>query len=282
MDLNLNPGVYKIMTSFNDIIYTNSTVTVLSTLNGKDLVKYYKNESSFDVKVFDKQGNPAINQTIRFNINGVFYTKTTNLEGIASLKINLKQGEYIITSENLANGEKISNNITVLPILINNEDLIMYYKNGSSYSVKVVDGQGKAIANATVKFNINGVFYEKLTNVEGIASLKINLNPGNYTITAIYNGCMVSNLVNVLPTISGEDIIMHYKDGTAYTCKVVNGTGQPLEGVKVTFNINGVFYNKLSDSDGLAKLTINLNPGEYIITSDYNGTLTSNKIKILP
>ena len=34
-------------------------------------------------------------------------------------------------------------------------------------------------------FNINGIFYKKMTNNDGMAELKINLDPGNYIITII-------------------------------------------------------------------------------------------------
>ena len=43
---------------------------------------------------------------------------------------------------------------------------------------------------------------------------------------------------------------------------------------------NGVFYNRTSDSEGYAKLNIRLNPGNYTITSSYNGTDIANEIKI--
>ncbi len=39
--------------------------------------------------------------------------------------------------------------------------MTMDYQAGKNYTVKVVDGQGKALANQTVKININGVIYTK-------------------------------------------------------------------------------------------------------------------------
>ncbi|WP_296885544.1 hypothetical protein, partial [uncultured Methanobrevibacter sp.] len=58
------------------------------------------------------------------------------------------------------------------------------------------------------------------------------------------------------------------------------GEGNPLANTNVTFNINGVFYNRTTDSDGIAKLNIRLMPGEYIITSSYNECYISNKITV--
>ena len=49
---------------------------------------------------------------------------------------------------------------------------------------------------------------------------------------------------------------------------------------KLTFNVNGIFYNRLTDSNGQAALNIRLPPGEYIITSSFNGANIANKITI--
>uniref|UniRef100_UPI00388D9D94 hypothetical protein n=1 Tax=Methanobrevibacter sp. TaxID=66852 RepID=UPI00388D9D94 len=61
---------------------------------------------------------------------------------------------------------------------------------------------------------------------------------------------------------------------------IVNGQGNPVSGVNITFNINGVFYNRPTDENGIARLNINLMPGEYIITSQYGSAMISNKITI--
>ena len=75
---------------------------------------------------------------------------------------------------------------------------------------------------------------------------------------------------------------MTYKDGTQFKAKLVDGQGNPVSGVNLTFNINGVFYNRTTGNDGIAKLNINLMAGEYIITSYYGSFATSNKITIKP
>ena len=52
-------------------------------------------------------------------------------------------------------------------------------------------------------------------------------------------------------------------------------------GAVYKININGVFYDRITDNAGIARLNINLMPGEYIITSMYkNGAAISNKITI--
>ncbi len=70
------------------------------------------------------------------------------------------------------------------------------YLGPESFNATVLDGQGKALANQNVTFNINGVFYTKTTDANGIASLSIRLMAGEYIITSIYDGYATSNKVN--------------------------------------------------------------------------------------
>ena len=55
-----------------------------------------------------------------------------------------------------------------------------------------------------------------------------------------------------------------------------------MEGEKVVFNINGVFYTKATNASGIATLNINLNPGKYIVTAIYKECMVSNNITVLP
>ena len=120
----------------------------------------------------------------------------------------------------------------------------------------------------------------KLYDANGIAKLNINFQPGDYVITSEYKGCVASNNIKVLPILNATDINMKYRDGTQFKATLVDGQGKPYAGQSVTFNINGVFYNRPTDSSGTAKLNINLMPGEYIITSMYNGMAIANTITI--
>ena len=193
--INLNPGNYTIKTSYNNFTVEN-TVTVLPTLIAENLVKYYKNDSQFYISLIDGEGNPVAGVNITMNINGVFYNRTTNENGTAKLNINLPPGEYILTAIDPLTGLQMSYNITVLPTLTAT-DLEMKYKDGSTFNVTVLDGQGNPLANAAVKFNINGVFYTKHTDSKGIAKLNINLMSGKYIITSEYDGLKISNTITI-------------------------------------------------------------------------------------
>ena len=282
MAIGLNAGEYPVVVTYNGTS-VDATVTVLPTVNGTDIIKVFRNATQYWATFRDSQGNYLPEgTTVTFNIHGVMYErKVSGDKGLARLNINLEAGEYIITAMNPVTGDMTANNITVLSRITENADLVKYYRNASQYTVKVLGDDGKAVgAGESVTFNINGVFYTRQTDANGIAKLNINLQPGDYVITAEYKGCVASNNIKVLPVLNATDINMKYRDGTQFKATLVDGQGKPYAYQSVTFNINGVFYNKPTDSSGTAKLNINLMPGEYIITSMYNGMAIANTITI--
>lgn len=285
MNINLAVGKYNITASYaGSSLYGGSSVTnlveVLSTISANDVVKFYRNGTQYYAKFVDGNGNPLINTEVRFNINGVFYTRNTNNSGIANLSIALNPNKYILTAIH-PNGEMSANNITVLST-INGSDITKYFRNGTQFYATFYDAMGNPLINETVRFNINGVIYEKRTNNKGTANLTISLYPGSYILTAYHpNGESHGYNINVLSTlIDNNDITMYYRDGTAFTIKVIDGQGKPLANTTVKFNINGVFYDKVTDENGIAKLGIRLYPNNYIITSSYNGLEVSNNIGV--
>ena len=282
LPINMGPGMYNITSSYPRVNQSiKNTITVLSTIESNDLVKYYKNASQFEVRLLDSNGNHTnSSKKVTFNINGVFYTRQINDDGIARLNINLNPGQYIITTNNPFTGENKSNVVTVLPY-IESHDLVKYYMNDSQFVVRITDEKGNYVgAGEEVTFNINGVFYTRHTNATGHVKLNVNLNPDDYIITTQYGGCSVSNNIKVLSVLNASDLEMSYHDGSKFTVNLLDNAGNPYSNQIVTFNINGVFYNRTTDAYGDAKLNINLQAGEYIITSSYNGSNIANTIII--
>ena len=218
---------------------------------------------------------------MNITINGVTYTKITDSNGSVSIGINLGSGTYdVITTVDNAT---VKSSVTVLSTITGN-DITKYYRNATQYSVQVFDTTGKAVgAGKVVTFNVNGRFYNRTTDANGIATLNINLPQGEYVITAInpVTGEMQSNKITVLPVVAAEDITMKYLDGTQFVATLVDGQGNPYKDQFVTFNVNGILYNRLTDSNGQAALNIRLPPGEYIITSSFNGCNIANKITVI-
>ena len=250
-------------------VYTIDNLPIMT----EDLVKIYKNDSQFEANI------GVANEKVTFEINGMNYTRTSNENGTAIMALNLVPGNYTIKTT--YTGTTVENTITVLPTLIA-ENLVKYYRNASQFFITLIDGEGNPVSGVNITMNINGVFYDRLTNENGTAKLNINLEPGEYILTAIdpLTGLMMSYNITVLPVLSAENMEMKYLDGSTFNATVLDGEGNPLANASVTFNINGVFYTRTTDSNGIARLNIRLMAGEYIITSEYDGMAIANTITI--
>ena len=282
--LNLESGAYPVIVAYNGSasyskISKNITVTINPSIIADDLVKMYKNDTKFSAKFLGSDGKVLANTTVKFNINGVLYTRTTNNDGVGSLAINLRPGEYVLTAYNLVTGEQQGFNITVKSLIVT-QDLTKYYMNASSFQATIYDKNGSLAVGKNVTFNINGVFYTRTADENGVVSLAINLRPGEYIITTIYEELDIGNNVVVLPTLVTSDLNMTYRDGSKFTAQTLDGQGKPLVNQNVTFNVNGRLYFKTTDDNGFASLTINLMSGKYIITSYWNDFQTGNNITI--
>lgn len=270
-------------------IYAEDNATALEDVNidSNDVSMYYKNGTRLNVELSDSSSNPVSDASLRINVNGQNYTRTTNEMGTTSLAINLSPGKYLANIYFLGNDmfapSSKTVNIKVLPTIEGN-DLVKYYKNESQYYATFLDSDGDVLDGVDVKFNINGVFYTRQTNQNGVAKLNINLDAGNYILTA-YNpkdGFAYSNKIKVLPTINSTNLEKIYRDSHQYWVTVKDNGGNLLSYRDVEFNVNGVFYTRQTNKYGNAKLNINLPEGQYIITA-YNtvtGEALSNKIKV--
>ena len=284
MGLNLDSNVYPVTVTYNGSAFyskisKNITVTINSSIIADDLVKMYQNATRFYAKFMGSDGKVLANTQVRFNIHGVLYTKTTNNDGVADLGIMLRPGTYILTAYNPVTGEQQGFNITVKSLIVQN-DLTKYYMNASKFQATIYDKNGSLAVNKNVTFNIHGVFYTRTTDENGVVSLGISLRPGEYVITTMYEGLDLGNTVTVLPTLVTHDLNMKYMDGSNFTAQTLDGQGNPLANQNVSFNVNGVFYHKVTDDNGFASLTIRLMSGKYIITSSWNDFQTGNNITI--
>ncbi|WP_296856243.1 pseudomurein-binding repeat-containing protein [uncultured Methanobrevibacter sp.] len=77
---------------------------------------------------------------------------------------------------------------------------------GDAYSVTLVDNAGNGLANQKITFTLSGKTYTQTTNSKGVASLKIDLNQGTYSVvssyaeSSIYESSKLSNTVTVKDT----------------------------------------------------------------------------------
>lgn len=286
--INLNSGNYTISSFYGgneeySSSSTANTVNVLSTINGKDIEKYYKSNNQYYATFVDGQGNFLKNTPVSFNINGVFYQRKTDENGAARLNINLIPGKYILTAINPINGEMHSNNIIVLPTISAN-DLTMTYKDGSKFCANVLDDEGNPLANSNVKFNVNGVLYDRATDYEGNAYLNINLNIGEYIITATNNKDLsISKMINIK---KGNSIIKANDTHTIpniekyFKVKLSDINNNAIPFATIKFKYNGATATADTNENGEATIPVSFHSeGKYTIEYEFEGNMNYNPYK---
>lgn len=255
-------------------------------LDAPDLKMHYKDGSKFKVTLKDKNKKAIAKVDIDFTVNSKTYSKKTDAKGVALLDINLKSGNYIITTKfaGTSKYEAISkkSNITVKST-IKCSDFTKYYTNKASYYSTFYNQKGRLLKNTTTKFKINNKEYSIKTNDKGVGKLAINLKPGKYSIvlTNPKTSESVSKTVTVKSLIETKDLTISGSGGGKFNAKILNSNGKASPNKKVTFTVNGKSYTKTTNKTGIATLDINLNAGTYKITTEYNGLKNTNKIQII-
>ena len=262
------PGIYNITIqyigneTYNDAVNNMGKLIIVSGLNmtANDVLMHYQDGSRYIVNLTDYEGNPLANETITITLNGQKYTRTTNADGSASMAINLNAGNYTASASYTPKGSTVANTIEnniIILSTVDGNDLVKVFRNDTQYYATFIDKQGKALPkDTTVRFNINGVMYERKVNENGTAKLNINLGAGEYIITATnpVTSEKHSNNITVLSNIQSGDLVKYYKNESQYIVTLLGKDGKTVgAGESITFNINGVFYTRQTNASGQAK-----------------------------
>lgn len=74
---------------------------------------------------------------------------------------------------------------------------------------------------------------------------------------------------------------MTFKDGSTFNAQLLQD-GKPVQNQKLVFNVCNKDYNRKTDENGEAKLTINLNPNKYTIKTTSEDITNTNTIIVKP
>ena len=194
LDMEMSSGTY-LVTVINPATgeYLEKTIKVLHPISGnKDLTMYYGSGKKFTVRILGA-GGVAIGsgKTVTFVINKKTYKVKTNANGYASLKINLKPNKYKITVK--YGKYKVSNKVTVKPVLITKN--INQKSHKVKFTAKLVNSKGKVLSGKKITFKFKNKKYVAKTNSKGIATLKMTLKKGKYSIVSTYGKSKNKNTI---------------------------------------------------------------------------------------
>lgn len=255
------------------------------TLTAPNLKMYYKDGGKFKATLKDKNKKAIPKAKIRITINGKSYDKTTDSNGMASLSINLKSGTYAVLTDFAGTGKYYSNSAkstVTVKSTIKSSDFAKYYKNSAPYSATFYNQKGSVLKNANVKFKINGKTSSIKINNNGIAKLSVDLKPGKYTIylTNPQSSESITKTVTIKSLIETKDLTINEINVGKFNVKILDSDGKASANKKVILKIGNNKYSKTTNKNGVATLDINLDAGNYTITTEYNGLTTKNKIII--
>lgn len=200
----LKKGVYTVKYKFYAEEHykassASSKVVVISTSNPKLTVKSVTNfgygaGTPFKVAV-SAGGVPLIKKAVTFKINNKVYTKTTDNNGIASLPINLKIGNYTIyysiAKDSKVNAKSDSKAIAVKQRIASTltwKSGVSFSQATSTFKVLLKDANGKAVSGQTVKLVINSKTYTATTASNGYATFHTSPKVGTYNVSVKFAG----------------------------------------------------------------------------------------------
>lgn len=252
-----------------------STINTIITTNNTNILR----TDYFSVSLTDINNTALSNQSVIFNICNKNYTRTTDENGIASLRISLAANSYDMVIYYLGNSiyAPSTANYTIVSYQIPAKIVVQSTKilDGSYFKIYLYDNENRAISSQKVTFEINGKTYSRTTNSNGLAALRILLNPGKYNIKINYAGGAYESVARTA-TITTYRIATSitplsstvYK-GNAFTVTLKDKYGKVLSGKQIIFSILGKTYTKTTNSLGKASLTINLNAKNYYLMKVY-------------
>ncbi|WP_295620204.1 right-handed parallel beta-helix repeat-containing protein [uncultured Methanobrevibacter sp.] len=263
---------------------------------------YPNSGASFQAILKDSYGIPLANKTIKLNLNGKTYTRTTDANGKVKLEIkSAVEKTYTITVS--FDGDKEYNKSsakasivvkrTAQKIISSNK--IFAPNKAYYYSITLKDGSNKVIANKNVKFIFNKKTYNAKTNSKGIAKIKIKssaVKTFKITIKSVmtnkYKAISKTNKITIKAL--AQKIISYNKrfapNKAYYYCITLKDqNNQVITNKKISIKIGAKKYARKTNRNGIAKIKVKSSKKKtYKVTiispktKQYNAKSKANKI----
>ena len=273
LDLNLPVGTYDVVTECGDVKVT-SKVTVKSTITVADAAGVYSN-SKVTATFLNTAGKALASRQITFKIGTSSYSATTNANGVATANVPLGVGTYTVTAVNPANNEQ-----KTFKLIISKADSKIALTSTQSNGVTTLTATlTPTSASGNVVFNVNGENRNvQINNGKATLTLK-DLEPGNYTVTASYNGdknlnastsnAVTFSIAEVYPILTAKDLTKTYGTSNKFVVNLVDSKGNAIPNAVVNVDIKGKITPITTGSNGQATMVIGLAPGEYTANATY-------------
>ena len=164
-------------------------------------------------------------------------------------------------------------------------DMTRAQNSDYDYQIKLIDEDGKGISNKLISFNILSNQYYAMTDGDGIANVKANLNTDTYVvhISSEIAGNATRTLKIVKRIENNRNLNVYYASNANYKVRIIGDDGNPeTEGQKVTVIIDNKKKSLKTGKNGVIAVTIdkNFKVGTHTIEIRYKGLNAKNKIVV--
>ena len=257
-------GEYLATITYKNQTFANQVVvkTTIDTSETYSITIGYNTELTFTAQFLDSNGKPLNNTLLTAKFDSQTLKGITTADGIFNIiiKPGAKIGTHIISYYNPVSNESATVKVSIVSRFSGNNNVNMYYYDGSSYKVRIVGNDGKFVGkNQVVNIKIGKKVFKVKTNAKGYAILKIpySITPGKYIIAATYSGQTVKNKLAVKQVLKTKKTVTVKKSAKKLVLKATLKKGKtPLKNKLVKFQLNGKLYKAKTNKKGLAKVTV--------------------------
>lgn len=241
--------------------------------------------------------NAEIPVTLPSNATGTVKVKLDNGEYVSSLLNGsciiilpkLQSGNYSVKityggDDNYASN-KTKINVHVKSASLNAHDMVRGYNSDYDYQVKLIDENGNGISNKLISFTVMSNQYYAITDDDGLASVKANLNAGTYNVTV--SSAIAGNSTKTLKILkrfeNNSNLNVYYASNANYKVRIIGDDGNPeTEGQNVTVVIDNKMKSFKTDKNGFitVKIDKNFKVGTHTIKIQYRNASVKNKVVV--
>ena len=287
--LNLVPDNYKVKITFNENSYylgtSAETAVIVKKANTKLTVDSMANSTNLIVSLMDEQGNPVNGTSISVDMKGI-NNYTTDSKGQINIPTdNLAPGNYNVKikfngNENYAGSSEETTFIVKKSSELTANNVIANYNEIKHLIITLKDGEGKAIKNASVSVDLNGV-KNHTTDSEGQIKIPIHkITPNNYNVrikfdgNSHYIGTSTETAVIVKKAtaeITANSVTTIYNTAKNLVITLKDSAGNPIINASVSVNLKGI-ENYTTNENGQIKIPVQkLTPKTYVAKISYGG-----------
>ena len=284
IDLDLPIGSYNITSAYGGVLKT-SKITVKPTISANDVNSEYL-KTKISSAFLNTDGNALSANQVIFKINGREYSAKTNSNGVATANIDLDVGNYNVTAVNPVNNEQKTFKL-VISKAKSNISLVSSQINGVT---TLTASLTPSAATGNVIFNVNDK-EQSVAVKSGKAILTLdNLDAGNYTVTAFYNGdsnlnastsnTVTFNVADEYPILTAKAVTKTYGTSTKLVVYLKDNKGNAIANEYVEVVIGSAVKNIKTNANGQVTLAIRYAPGSYDAKISYETAQTTAKITV--